>query len=302
MKKILSFAALFLMITLLFSSVCLGAEDQYSFLLQSGGEEFLEVSPGQTVSVTVTLKRQKDSSYAMHGMQAELRYDPTFLEFIPGNSVLFTGVNEKDIALQDGRREHYLNFLSFSGGTQWKSETLVATVQFRVVGTSGVSKIENMDFLVSLPDGTGSYPCTSNSLTLMVSTDCTVTFHSKGGSEVAPQTVQYGEKIVKPQDPVREGYTFAGWYKDLLLTDPWDFDRDVVEENMSLFAKWTEGGPATLIPEEPQSPCCLCWIIGLGILLLLILFIIFLILIFKRKKKKEEADSENNNANLIAEE
>jgi hypothetical protein len=41
----------------------------------------------------------------------------------------------------------------------------------------------------------------------------TVTFLDDDGSSIGidSQTVEHGEKAVKPNDPVREGYTFAGW-------------------------------------------------------------------------------------------
>ena len=38
----------------------------------------------------------------------------------------------------------------------------------------------------------------------------TVTFDSNGGSAVDAQTVDDGGKAVKPADPTRDGYTFAG--------------------------------------------------------------------------------------------
>ena len=43
----------------------------------------------------------------------------------------------------------------------------------------------------------------------------TITFDSKGGSDVASQTeLMYGDHVAEPEDPVREGYTIAGWYSD----------------------------------------------------------------------------------------
>ena len=39
----------------------------------------------------------------------------------------------------------------------------------------------------------------------------TVTFNSEGGSPVATQSLTYGNTATQPEDPVRDGYTFAGW-------------------------------------------------------------------------------------------
>ena len=66
-----------------------------------------------------------------------------------------------------------------------------------------------------------------------------VEFDSNGGSTVpAIENVASGSKITKPADPTKSGYEFKGWYKDAALTAPWDFDNDVVTENITLYAKW----------------------------------------------------------------
>ncbi|KOP71417.1 hypothetical protein AMS59_18520 [Lysinibacillus sp. FJAT-14745] len=68
----------------------------------------------------------------------------------------------------------------------------------------------------------------------------TVTFDSDGGSEVTPEEVKEGELVKTPTAPTKEGYTFAGWYKDNELSEAWDFAKDVVIENVTLYAKWTK--------------------------------------------------------------
>lgn len=65
-----------------------------------------------------------------------------------------------------------------------------------------------------------------------------VTFNSNNGTEPIKQTVAYSSKIVEPQVPTRAHCDFAGWYKDYELTEKWDFDTDVVEEDTILYAKW----------------------------------------------------------------
>ncbi|MFR7732135.1 MAG: InlB B-repeat-containing protein [Collinsella sp.] len=42
----------------------------------------------------------------------------------------------------------------------------------------------------------------------------TVTFDAGEGSAVAAQKVEDGKAAARPEDPAREGYTFAGWYSD----------------------------------------------------------------------------------------
>ena len=66
----------------------------------------------------------------------------------------------------------------------------------------------------------------------------TVTFNSNGGTEVASQTVKGGEKATEPRDPTRSGHTFDAWYKEAAFTNLWRFNTDVVNENITLHAKW----------------------------------------------------------------
>lgn len=66
----------------------------------------------------------------------------------------------------------------------------------------------------------------------------TITFDSKGGTDVASQTQMYGKLQTLPQPPAREGYTFAGWYKDPTCDLLWDMEADIVESDMTLYAGW----------------------------------------------------------------
>ena len=50
-----------------------------------------------------------------------------------------------------------------------------------------------------------------------------------------------GDKLTKPATPVKDGYTFAGWYKDSACTQAWDFETGI-SGDMTLYAKWTAAG------------------------------------------------------------
>lgn len=73
----------------------------------------------------------------------------------------------------------------------------------------------------------------------------TVTFESNGGSAVAAVNVPEGKRVARPAAPTKEKARFGGWYTDEELTTSWNFVRDTVNADMTLYAKW--------IANEPQK-------------------------------------------------
>lgn len=66
----------------------------------------------------------------------------------------------------------------------------------------------------------------------------TITFDSKGGTDVAPQNQMYGELLEVPEAPTREGYEFTGWYIDTACDDLWEEEQDIIECDITLYAGW----------------------------------------------------------------
>lgn len=67
----------------------------------------------------------------------------------------------------------------------------------------------------------------------------TVKFNTLGGSEVAPQTVEYGGKVSVPEMPKYDGHRFVGWSKSENEVVEADFETPVTE-NVEYFAVWNE--------------------------------------------------------------
>lgn len=65
-----------------------------------------------------------------------------------------------------------------------------------------------------------------------------VTFDSRGGSPVEAQLCLPRELLEEPRAPKRENYTFTGWYRDSACADPWDFSRDRMDGQATLYAGW----------------------------------------------------------------
>ena len=273
------------------------ADPEFRYELTVDGSDTVEANTGDVITVALHLYRtDEDAKYTMYAMQDEIRYDSEFFELVEDSAVLSSGIRSTDIALVDNHREFYMNFLSFSGGETWSPKTRIGTFQLRVTGTSGVTTITSQDFLVSLPDGSGSYACDANELTVILSTDCTVRFETNGGSKIDPVTAIYGELLERPKDPVREGKHIVGWFKDIHLTEEWDFKNDTVKGNMTLYAKWADGDPVTsgecIVCGRPAAGVPgipLCWLCFL--LLLLLLVLAYTVYRYEKKKRaKNKAD------------
>ena len=66
----------------------------------------------------------------------------------------------------------------------------------------------------------------------------TITFDSKGGTDVASQNQMYGELLEVPEPPTREGYEFTGWYTDTACFVLWNVEERTIETDMTLYAGW----------------------------------------------------------------
>ena len=127
-----------------------------------------------------------------------------------GSTITWTSSNESIIAT-DG---------NITQGENTQTVALTATI-------AGDGYTDTVTFSITVP-GTSA------------ANERTVVFVSNGGTEVAPQFVNDGETVDKPADPSREGYSFTGWYSDDALTTTWNFDTDLVNRDLVLYAGWTD--------------------------------------------------------------
>ncbi len=71
---------------------------------------------------------------------------------------------------------------------------------------------------------------------------CTVSFdvqrHGTAPADIID--VKVGSMIGRPADPEAAGYRFDGWYQDGACTKAWNFEADIVQSDMTLYAKWLD--------------------------------------------------------------
>lgn len=71
----------------------------------------------------------------------------------------------------------------------------------------------------------------------------TLSFDSTGGTEIGSQILDQGIAGVKPDNPVRDGFKFAGWVKE--DGTPFSF-ATVIMNDTTIYAKWISNSQYTL--------------------------------------------------------
>jgi uncharacterized repeat protein (TIGR02543 family) len=66
----------------------------------------------------------------------------------------------------------------------------------------------------------------------------TVKFNTNGGNIISSVEVEAMTTITEPSNPVKEGYTFLGWYSDSSLNFAYNFSNQVAGD-LNLYAKWS---------------------------------------------------------------
>ena len=102
-------------------------------------------------------------------------------------------------------------------------------------------------------------------------TKYTITFYTNDGTtEKSTKVVNKGDKVVKPEDPTREGYTFDGWYDKKESGKEYDFTKEVTSD-ISLYAYWSKIGDKTNEDVDKNSKTgdiliFIAWTAGIGAL------------------------------------
>lgn len=78
----------------------------------------------------------------------------------------------------------------------------------------------------------------------------TVTFDSKGGSNVDAITINKGTELTLPKDPTYKGYTFKGWVD---VNDRPIYDKALLSEDTTLYAKWKKVEQKKETPKQEKK-------------------------------------------------
>lgn len=77
----------------------------------------------------------------------------------------------------------------------------------------------------------------------------TVSFNTDGGSEIAAVEVEDGQLLIAPEDPVKNGFLFTGWFVNEERSERFLFEETAVTGDMTLYADWVAGDIDTFVAE-----------------------------------------------------
>ena len=215
-----------------------------------------EVAKGDTITVTVTpnpgfeLESIEFSDGVTGGYQAGKETSST----VPNDFTTSTGKLQIDVLFKETApaTTHTVTFDANGHGTAPAAQT----VNSGETATEPTAPTESgwtfggwyteaacttaFDFSTAITGDITLYAkWTEESVTPPVPTTYTVTFEVNGGSAVAAQTVNDGEKATKPADPTKSGFVFDGWYADATFSVAFDFSAPITAD-VTVYAKWKE--------------------------------------------------------------
>ncbi|SEB01190.1 Listeria/Bacterioides repeat-containing protein [Paenibacillus sp. 276b] len=201
-------------------------------------------TPGTTVKVPVSVA---NSTYGIGAYGIQIDFDTEALEVTKiegetGNNfdsnfdnvagwlkAMWADSDAGDTPIASGEKLFTVSFKIKSGATTGSKKLTVETEElshFSIANSFAVGMEKTlMPGKVTVNDGPVQY---------------TVTYDSQGGSTVPGLTqVNSGTTISAPTEPTKVGFMFAGWYKEVAVTNVWNFATDKVISDVTLYAKWT---------------------------------------------------------------
>lgn len=171
------------------------------------------------------------------------------------------------------------NKASLSGETVKNGEFYILKPGVIVLIFDGV-KTENTVFAQRI--------VTTDNVTYVRLGEYIITFDTMGGSKIDDVVVSGGDhKVVKPEDPTKEGYVFKGW----ATSDGVEYDFDqIVMGSTTLYAVWESES----LDQEPSG--MKGWVLGLiiGGGALVVAAVVVIILIKKKNNDKKTVDKNSH--------
>lgn len=239
-----------------------------TYHLSSNSNYDITVPTGTVITVSFVVENQSDAEYTLSRLQNEIYYDHTFFEFVENSGTLDEN-RLVDCSVQTYSTGEHRVYVNHIVDKTYSANQFVASFQLRVLATEeGSSSIietkaqkatKNMGTVDGVEIMVDYVPIEEKNLTVRIGNPV-VAFDSMGGSAIEPASVEYGESVAAPENPIREGYTFAGWYTSedngaTLSETAYDFNSPVTS-SFTLYAKWQK--------DPSPAASAIVWVGGQG--------------------------------------
>jgi len=167
------FTALFLAFLLLLTlgAAACAADTSQSFSIVLTTDKSGELSPGDEITVTCTLRRTDESeSWQMYAWQTEIAYDNSAFELVEGSIAPAYGVGSSHHTGDTENRVYFNDYAMSADGNTYPAELMAGSFKLKVAGeaVSGQYAVKNTNFLVSTKGGADEYAAQSHDLSLAV--------------------------------------------------------------------------------------------------------------------------------------
>lgn len=228
----------------------------------SGSEDYVGSLIGQ-VRTSTTIRTTKNTGKTNNGYACFIDYYAGTMKGLP----CITGANTSEIKESDMLTAELLGItaydwisknslnisLAIEEGTQLSGNTLV--VSATIVDEYGNTDVRYYNLKVY-----GTPTLTQTATTVSITKDptyigCIVDFDLNGadGTAPEPQIITDTDSLQYPSIPTRDGYVFAGWYLSADGTgNPYDFTQ-LVDGDITLYAKWITIDTESLTVNESYS-------------------------------------------------
>ena len=203
-------------------------EDGFADWYQALYEEY----QGGDTSSTATLRRYLAERALENGSTIEPRINTKYVETTFSSSSIATAVLPTAENTTFNSLVSYENQFRFVYGIAIEKDKVTVTFD-----SQGGSEVDSQQVLTH-------YMTSSTNTTWSSSywVESLIIYRGAGEKYKTTDTSDAAETITEPENPVREGYTFAGWYTDADCTEgnEFDFTADdgTVDVNTTLYANW----------------------------------------------------------------
>ncbi|MFE8698142.1 DUF4073 domain-containing protein [Cytobacillus sp. FJAT-53684] len=189
------------------------------------------------------------------GYGIQINYDPSIIDIL---EIIPTDASDEELFFSNIESEEgwfKVGWADITGG-----DSLISTAKelFKVkvkaksdapLGSSALAIDKTISGSIDFSDNsypTKAIPADAVNGTIQVVNSYNVDFDVSGGTPIGSQLIKEDGKAIKPADPTKGDYTFAGWYTSNTYTTEFDFNT-AISSDITLFAKWIGGSTAPTV-------------------------------------------------------